>query len=114
MTVTGNPRSAAACQSPSASLLSSQAVSFSVNSGEVESVVVLVQGAGGEAAAGEEIEGDIRQIVKEAVGVDSEIVMIPRQPGLPLTSSGKLSRSRAKATFVAGGYARHRPVLTIV
>ena len=45
---------------------------------------------------------------KEAAGVDSEIVMISRQPGLPLTSSGKLSRSRAKATFVAGGYARRR------
>ena len=84
------------------------ACAFSVNSGEVESVVVLVQGAGGEAGDGEGIEGDIRQIVRETVGVDSEIVMIPRQPGLPLTSSGKLSRSRAKATFVAGGYARRR------
>ena len=71
-------------------------------------MVVLVQGPGGDTADGEELEGDIRQIVREAAGVDSEIVMISRQPGLPLTSSGKLSRSRAKATFVAGGYARQR------
>jgi fatty-acyl-CoA synthase len=48
--------------------------------------------------------GDVRQVVKEAVGIDCQIVLISRQVGLPLTSSGKLSRVRAKSKFIAGGY----------
>ena len=38
-------------------------------------------------------------------GIDGRVVLISRQLGLPLTSSGKLSRSAAKATYLAGGYA---------
>ena len=39
------------------------------------------------------------------MGVDCRIELVSRQIGLPLTSSGKLSRSRAKARFIAGAYA---------
>ena len=77
---------------------------FSVYSGEAESVVIVVQ-ASPASGARETLEGDIRQKTKEAFGVDGRVVLISRQLGLPLTSSGKLSRSAAKATYLAGGYA---------
>ena len=78
---------------------------FSVYSGEAESVVIVVQASPAESGARETLEGDIRQKTKEAFGVDGRVVLISRQLGLPLTSSGKLSRSAAKATYLAGGYA---------
>jgi fatty-acyl-CoA synthase len=78
---------------------------FSVYSGEAESVVIVVQTSPAESAARETLEGDIRQKTKEAFGVDGRVILISRQLGLPLTSSGKLSRSAAKATYLAGGYA---------
>jgi fatty-acyl-CoA synthase len=70
-----------------------------------EEVVVLVQSFAGEAQVMSELAGSIRQIVKETVGVECRIELISRQGGLPLTSSGKLSRTRAKAEFLAGSYA---------
>ncbi len=78
---------------------------FSVYTGEVESVVIVVQASPAEPLAREALMGDIRQKTKEAFGVDGRVVLISRRLGLPLTSSGKLSRSAAKATYLAGGYA---------
>ena len=80
------------------------ACAFSVESGAGEEVVVLVLSYVGDAAELEALTGSIRQTVKESAGVDCRIELISRKFGLPLTSSGKLSRSRAKAKFVAGDY----------
>ena len=81
------------------------ACAFSAEAALGEEVVVLVQGFVGEVAEREGLIGNIRQAVKETVGVDCRIELVSRQIGLPLTSSGKLSRSRAKARFIAGAYA---------
>ena len=81
------------------------ACAFSAEAAMGEEVVVLVQGFVGEVAEREGLIGSIRQAVKETVGVDCRIELVSRQIGLPLTSSGKLSRSRAKARFMAGAYA---------
>jgi fatty-acyl-CoA synthase len=80
------------------------ACAFSVESGAGEEVVVIVQSYVGDAEELEALTGSIRQTVKETAGVDCRIELISRKFGLPLTSSGKLSRSRAKARFVAGDY----------
>ena len=64
----------------------------------------LVQSFGGNAEELEALAGDIRQTVRETSGVDCRVDLISRQVGLPLTSSGKLSRSRAKAILQAGEY----------
>lgn len=77
---------------------------FSVEDGGAEAVVILAQASPSELADRGSLAGSIRQAVKEAVGIDSRVVLIPRQPGLPRTSSGKLSRSRAKSNFAAGDY----------
>jgi fatty-acyl-CoA synthase len=78
---------------------------FSIDDGATEAVVIVVQAPPADAAADEALEGDIKQRTKEAFGVDGRVVLISRRLGLPLTSSGKLSRSATKARFLAGGYA---------
>jgi fatty-acyl-CoA synthase len=80
------------------------ACAFSVESADGESVILIVQYLPSDLKDRESLIGDVRQIVKEAVGIDCQIVLISRQVGLPLTSSGKLSRVRAKSRFIAGGY----------
>jgi fatty-acyl-CoA synthase len=78
---------------------------FSVSAAESEKVIVLVENRPDVAADREALEGAVRQAVMEAVGLDSQVVLIGRQPGLPRTSSGKLARGRARTQFLAGGYA---------
>jgi fatty-acyl-CoA synthase len=80
------------------------ACAFSIASNDTESLVVLVQGLSADRAACDALEGDIRQAIKEASGIDGRVVLIARRQGLPTTSSGKLSRSAAKATYLAGEY----------
>ncbi len=50
--------------------------------------------------------GNIRQVVKEVAGIDCRIELVSRQIGLPLTSSGKLSRTQAKAWFLNSTFTR--------
>ncbi len=80
-------------------------VAFSVDGPEGERVVVAVLAR----VSGEEgrkaLAGDVAQAVREAIAVDCDVVLVPPTMGLPMTSSGKLSRSRARANYLAGLYA---------
>jgi fatty-acyl-CoA synthase len=80
-------------------------VAFSVDAGEGERVVVAVLAR----VAGEEakraLAAEVGGIVRETMAVDCEVVLVPPAMGLPTTSSGKLSRARAKANYLAGLYA---------
>ena len=81
------------------------ACAFSLAGDEgAESIVVVVQARPADPAARAELEGAIAQMVKETVGVDARIVTISPSVGLPLTSSGKLSRTRARNAWLAGDY----------
>ncbi len=80
------------------------ACAFSVDGADAESVVVVVEAHPSEQTERDALVGDIKQAVKDAVGVDGRVVLIKRQPGLPRTSSGKLSRTHAKSKFIAGDY----------
>jgi fatty-acyl-CoA synthase len=82
------------------------ACAFSVEQDEGEEVVIVVQAPPAEAADSELLSGNIREKTMETFGVNARVVLISRRVGLPVTSSGKLSRSRTKAIFVAGGYGR--------
>ena len=82
---------------------------FSITAAETEKAVVLVESRPDSAAERGALEGDVRQAVKEAVGLDCEIVLIGRQPGLPRTSSGKLARLQARGLFLTGAYAAAAP-----
>ncbi len=51
--------------------------------------------------------GNIRQVVKETADVDCRVELVSRQIGLPLTSSGKLSRTQSEdADTVSGAHLR--------
>lgn len=81
------------------------ACAFAVDKEEGGEVVLLVQcHAEGEVERAE-LTGGIREVVKQAAGIDCRIVLMSRRHRLPLTSSGKLSRTRARENFVAGTYA---------
>jgi fatty-acyl-CoA synthase len=81
------------------------AAAFSIDTEQGERVIVAVlarvSGEEGRAALARDVAGAVR----EAVAVDCDVVLVPPTMGLPMTSSGKLSRSRAKANYLAGLYA---------
>ena len=83
-------------------------VAFSVDGpdsedgGERVVVAVLARVSGEEGR--KTLASDVAQAVREAIAVDCEVVLVPPSMGLPTTSSGKLSRSRAKANYLAGLY----------
>jgi fatty-acyl-CoA synthase len=84
-------------------------VAFSVDSGPngeggervVVAVLARVSGEEGRQA----LASDVAATVRETIAVDCDVVLVPPSLGLPTTSSGKLSRSRAKANYLAGLYA---------
>jgi fatty-acyl-CoA synthase len=84
---------------------SGDSAAFSIDTGEGERVVVavLARVAGDEAKAA--LARDVAGAVREAVAVDCDVVLVPPTMGLPMTSSGKLSRARTKANYLAGRYA---------
>jgi fatty-acyl-CoA synthase len=81
------------------------AAAFSIDTGEGERVVVavLARVTGDEARAS--LARDVAGAVREAIAVDCDVALVPPTLGLPTTSSGKLSRARTKANYLAGLYA---------
>ena len=77
---------------------------FSIaEAGGSERVVMLVQCRVTDAAARAELSREIDGVIRRVAAIDCQIVLIePR--GLPQTSSGKLSRSRAKERYLGGMY----------
>ena len=69
-----------------------------------ESVVLLVQCRLTDPAARAQLERDVKAVVQQTAAIEGKVVLV-RPHGLPQTSSGKLSRSRARQSFLAGAYA---------
>ncbi len=82
---------------------SGDAAAFSVEGEDGERVVVLVQCRGADPQLRAELARDVAGAVNEIVGIDCTVVLVPPK-SLPQTSSGKLSRSRAKARYLAGDF----------
>ncbi len=80
------------------------AAAFSVDTGEGERVVVAVLARVSGAEACEGLARDVAGAVREAIAVDCDVALVPPTTGLPMTSSGKLSRARTKANYLAGLY----------
>ena len=81
---------------------SGDVAAFSVEQEDgAERVVVLVQCRLREPEKIAQLRREARAAVHEALGIDCEVVLIkPRQ--LPMTSSGKLARARARQLFLEG------------
>ncbi len=81
------------------------AAAFSVeNQGDGESIVILIQCRIAEESEREKLSRAIAALLQQAHGVEAKIVLVPPH-GLPQTSSGKISRAKAKALYLAGAYA---------
>jgi fatty-acyl-CoA synthase len=84
---------------------SGDSAAFSVDTIDGERVVVAVLARVAGEEARQALARDVAGAVREAVAVDCDVVLVPPTIGLPMTSSGKLSRARAKANYLAGLYA---------
>jgi fatty-acyl-CoA synthase len=84
---------------------------FSIASELDERIVAFVQCRNSDAAARQQMRVEIKKHLLARHGVDVEVVLTPPH-SLPQTSSGKLSRSRAKAMYKAGAFAPQPASLT--
>jgi len=80
------------------------AAAFAVDDGSGERVVVLVQCRLSDPASRKALQADVEAALKR-LGLPEPTVELVSPGALPQTSSGKLSRARAKANFLAGRYA---------
>ncbi|WGF86413.1 fatty acyl-AMP ligase [Marinivivus vitaminiproducens] len=71
-------------------------------------IVLLIQCRLGDEDARSELERGAKRLAQQTAAIDAQVVLVPPH-GLPRTSSGKLSRVRAKANFVGGVYASGAP-----
>jgi fatty-acyl-CoA synthase len=94
-----------------AGLRSGDVAVFSIPSELDERVVAFVQVRNSDAAARQQMRVEIKKHLLSRHGVDVEVVLTPPH-SLPQTSSGKLSRSRAKAMYKAGAFAPQPASLT--
>ncbi len=85
---------------------------FSVNdeAGE-EKVVALIQCRIADAAARAALAAEVGALLRARHGLDVSVAPVPPH-SLPQTSSGKLSRSKAKALYMAGAFAPAPSALT--
>jgi len=84
------------------------AAAFSVDEGDGESVVLLVQCRLTDPAARAQLERDVRAVAQQTAAIEGKVVLV-RPHGLPQTSSGKLSRSRARQSYLSGAYTDPAP-----
>jgi fatty-acyl-CoA synthase len=87
-----------------ASLRSGDVAVFSTDIDTDEKIVALVQCRTSAPVARDTLKTDVAGVLRARHGVEASIVLIPPR-SLPQTSSGKLSRSKAKAMFHEGLFA---------
>lgn len=81
------------------------AAAFSIDDGSGERVVVLIQTRISADDKRDELQQAARGILKQTGLANADVHLVPPR-SLPQTSSGKLSRSKAKQKFLEGGYAK--------
>jgi fatty-acyl-CoA synthase len=72
---------------------------------DAERIVVLVQCRTTDPEARAKLEREVAAVLQKSMAVEVSVVLVPPH-GLPQTSSGKLSRAKAKANFLGGAYTR--------
>jgi fatty-acyl-CoA synthase len=85
-------------------LRSGDVAAFSVPGDGEETVVVLVQARGGDADSRAALVEKIAGVLRLRHQVEAQVQLVGAH-ALPQTSSGKLSRSKARAAYLAGAYA---------
>ena len=76
---------------------------FSVETDDSEAVIVLVQCRLTDPEGRAKLQKDVAALLQKSAGVEARVVLVPPH-GLPQTSSGKLSRIKAKVNYLQGVY----------
>ena len=84
-------------------LRSGDVAAFSVDRDEGEQLVVLVQARTSDPDARRTLTEDVAALLRARHGVDARVELVGAH-ALPQTSSGKLSRSKARALYLAGAF----------
>jgi fatty-acyl-CoA synthase len=77
---------------------------FSVDDEQAEHVVALVQCRVSGQEEREALRAEVASLFRRQHGIEVSVVLVPPH-SLPQTSSGKLSRTRAKQMLLAGAFA---------
>jgi fatty-acyl-CoA synthase len=84
-------------------LRSGDVAAFSIDAEEAEQLVVLVQSRTSDPEARRSLAEDVAALLRARHGVEAKVELVGAH-ALPQTSSGKLSRSKARALYLAGAF----------
>ncbi|HZZ34130.1 MAG TPA: fatty acyl-AMP ligase, partial [Caulobacteraceae bacterium] len=90
-------------ESEAPGLRSGDVAVFSVAGEQEEAVVALVQTRTSDPAARQTLRNEVASLIRLRHGLEAQVVLTPPH-SLPQTSSGKLSRARARALFLSGAF----------
>jgi fatty-acyl-CoA synthase len=91
-------------EAEAANLRAGDVAVFSVDAGEQEQVVALVQARLRDEEARQALRDELAKVIRQRHGLEVTVVLVPPH-ALPQTSSGKLSRSAAKNLYLRGAFA---------
>jgi fatty-acyl-CoA synthase len=91
------------CEAELAAVRSGDVAAFSVPGEADEQVVVLVQMRSSDPALREALRADVERVLRLRHSVEPEVRLVGAH-ALPQTSSGKLSRSKARAAYLTGAF----------
>ncbi|RAK63070.1 fatty acyl-AMP ligase [Phenylobacterium kunshanense] len=89
-------------------LRSGDVAAFSVDQDAGEQLVVLVQARSSDPEVRRALTEDVAAVLRARHGVEAQVELVGAH-ALPQTSSGKLSRSKARALFLAGAFRQEEP-----
>jgi fatty-acyl-CoA synthase len=89
-------------------LRSGDVAAFSIDDEAAEQLVVLVQARSSDPEVRRALAEDVAALLRARHGVEPRVELVGAH-ALPQTSSGKLSRSKARALFLAGAFRQEEP-----
>jgi len=89
-------------------LRSGDVAAFSIDEDAAEQLVVLVQARSSDPEVRRTLTEDVAALLRARHGVEAKVELVGHN-ALPQTSSGKLSRSKARALFLAGAFKQEEP-----
>ena len=89
-------------------LRSGDVAAFSIDADAGEQLVVLVQTRSSDPEVRQALTDDVAALLRARHGVEARVELVGHNT-LPQTSSGKLSRSKARALFLAGAFKQEEP-----
>ena len=101
-----------AAETELAAVRSRDVVVFSVDNGTAEDIVALVQSRNTTTEEREALRTEATAFFRRRYGVEVSVVLVPPH-SLPQTSSGKLSRSRARHMLLSGAFDTAGPVSSV-